>query len=92
MTKMKLKVLFVCLFQSTSEVSEEQQIMQAIALSLGDDVSSEAKEKKEKAAREKEEEDEKKKKELEEQRLKEEEEKRRLTPLNRQVMDDFCGR
>ena len=74
--------------QTGPEVSEEEQIMQAIALSLGKNVSAEKKKEEEKAAREREEE-ERKRKEEEEQKRKEEEEKRRLTPLSRAELDEF---
>ena len=81
----------MCVFlQATAEVSEEEQIMQAIALSLGENVTPEQKREEEKAAREKEEE-EKKKREEEEVRRKEEEERRKLTPLDRAVLDDFSN-
>lgn len=81
-----------------SEVSEEEQIMRAIALSLHGNAEKSAadedkdKEAEERAAREKEEEEERKRKEEEEKKKKEEEEeKRRLTPLNRAELDDFCA-
>ena len=79
------------LLQSTADVSEEEQIMQAIALSLGEHTAPEQKEEEKKAAREKEEE-EKRKREQEEQRKREEEERVRLTPLDRSLLNDYCAR
>ena len=64
--------------------------MQAIALSLGQDVVDEEKKREEERAKQKEEEGRKKKEEEEKQR-KVEEERRRLTPLDKADLDDFSN-
>ena len=67
-------------FQSSSQMSEDEQIMQAIALSLGQDVAAEEKAKQEEEA---------KKKEKEEKERKKEEEKRIMTPVSKEELDEF---
>lgn len=71
--------------EGDEELSEEEQIMRAIALSLGQDVSAQAKEK-----------EETKKKEEEEKarKLAEEHEKERslMEPLHKAVLDDFSSK
>ena len=61
-------------------MSEDEQIMQAIALSLGQDVAADEKAKKEEEA---------KKKEKEEKELKKEQEKKIMTPVSKEELDEF---
>ena len=75
-----------CCFQTgEEELSEEEQIMRAIALSLGEDITAQAKEKEE--ARRKEEEE--KSRKLAEER---ERERQLMEPLDKAVLDDFSSK
>ena len=67
-------------------LSEEEQILQAIALSLSQDKDSEDEKKKAEEKKRKEEEDKKRKEEEEERRRREE-----LKPLDKSLLDDFSN-
>ena len=77
-------IIFFCFIQSNSQMSEDEQIMQAIALSLGQDVAADA------AADEKaKEEEEAKKKEKEEKELKRQKERELMAPVSKEELDEF---
>jgi E3 ubiquitin-protein ligase HUWE1 len=66
--------------QNTGQLSEDEQIMQAIALSLGQEVSVDDKAKEEEEA---------KKKEKEEKELQRQKERELMTPVSKEELDEF---
>ena len=73
-------VRYVHLVQSSGQLSEDEQIMQAIALSLGQDVNADQKAKEEEEA---------KKKEKEEKEHKRQKEREIMTPVSKAELDEF---
>ncbi len=78
-------IMWVWFQEGEEELSEEEQIMRAIALSLGQDVTKQAKEKEE--TRKKEEEEKARKLTEEHER-----EQRVMEPLDKAVLDDFSSK
>ena len=66
--------------QSANQMSEDEQIMQAIALSLGQEVAADDKAKEEEEA---------KKREKEEKELKRQKERELMTPISKEELDEF---